>query len=107
MRTSSLNGDQLNEVAKTLCGMGSQFESCPEKPEPSGYPRYTHEPPTVCADGHVESWLSDISGLPEEYPSAVPVTFKVTNSGSGSSVDVLAEISSGKEAGTYAYDTGD
>lgn len=105
MWTSSLNGNRLNDVANTLCGIGSQFESVAEKPEPSGYSQPAHEPPTACADEMVESWLSEIAGALAEYPCAVSVTFEVTMSNSGSSVDVLAEITSGKEAEIHEGDT--
>ena len=106
MRASSLNGDQVNDMTKTLCGMGSQFESCADKLEPPEYPRHAHEPSTICANGLVGSWLRNSSEFLGEYPSALPITFGMTASNSGSSVDILAGTASGKEAGIYACNRG-
>ena len=105
MRTNSLNRDQLNDVTKALCGMGSQFESCIDKLEPSRYPRHAHEPSAICSDELFGSWLSNSPEFLGEYPSALPITFKVTNSDGGSSVDLLPEITSSKDAVTHAYAT--
>ena len=97
MRKTSPDAKALNDVAKSLCGIGSQFASCSEEPRPSEYPQHAIESSRVYADGLVGSWLSDISVSLGKYPLALPVTSEATSSDDSSSVDVMAETTSGKE----------